>query len=197
LKSNLWQQKSYVGAAIAAFALAVYPTAQCQQTAGAPADIYANFVGVWVGTDKNTENGKESIKTLRLIIEETKKKDGLKLKYEYGTKGKDDYDLSTRRITLRPATSEVTSEWQDSVKEHWKAVDLDLFAKSGLGVFYGTETEIDNKKKITWLIKFDLEQDTFRYGWFRSEDGKSFSPYSSFILRRESNASAAHRAFQP
>jgi hypothetical protein len=193
MRFNPHTQKSFLRTVFVTFALVVYPAmgALGQQPATAQPDIYANFVGVWVGTGKYVKDGKETIEALRITIQETKKKDGLRWDYRYGTGEKED-DRPTRHVTFRPAKAEIVLQWDNDEGEHYKAVDLDVFAKNGYGAFYAINTNQEDGKKITYLLKIDLEPDTFRYAWFRSEDGKNFARDSSFVLKREVSGSVSH-----
>ena len=154
-------------------------------------DIYANFVGVWVGVDHHSKDGKDATELLRLTITETKKKDGMKWDYLYNT-GEKKEDRYTKHMIFHPAKAEIVMQWDEGDKEHFKAVDLDVLAKNGYRVFYATNTYQQDGKRVTYLVKFDLEADTFRYGWFYSEDGKNFIQDSSFLLKREANSSSSH-----
>ena len=157
-----------------------------QTAASAKPDIYANFVGVWVGTDKYLKDGKEITRAVRVTIQETK--NGMKWDYVYGTGDQKD-DRYTRLVTFHPSKSEIIFRYDDAEAEHFKAVDLDALEKNGYGVFYATNAYGEEGKKTTYLVKFDLEADTFRYGWFHSEDGKNFAQTSSYSLKRETGAS--------
>src|SRR6185437_10613621 len=117
-------QYAGLGVLAAVFFLSPGTESRSQARTAAPPDIYANFVGVWVGTDHYLKDGAEVTKPLRLTIEETKKKDAMRFMYEYGTKGQKDYSQPRRRITLNPSRAEMTSEWDDSAKDHWKALGL-------------------------------------------------------------------------
>jgi len=149
--------RSFAGATIVASALALFPpaVALAQQTSNAQPDIYANFVGVWVGTDTYLENGREVTEPERVIVVESKKKDSMNWKYEDGTKGRKGYDRYSRQITLSPADSEITLVWENSVSEKLKAADLDTFAKTGLGTFSAVKTKEDDGKTSIWILKFD------------------------------------------
>jgi hypothetical protein len=190
LRLNPYGQKPFAAAAIIASALTLYPhaVALAQQTAPTQPDIYANFVGVWIGIDHYLKDGKETTEPLRLTIQETKKKDAMKWEYVYGTGDQKD-DRPTRHVTFHPAKAEIILQWGRDEADHYKAVDLESLAKNGYGAFYAISTNQEDGKKVTHLAKFDLEANTFRYAWFHSEDGKNFSKDSSFLLRREVGAS--------
>jgi len=178
-------QYAGLGVLAAVFFLSPGTESRSQARTAAPPDIYANFVGVWVGTDHYLKDGAEVTKPLRLTIEETKKKDAMRFMYEYGTKGQKDYSQPRRRITLNPSRAEMTSEWDDSAKDHWKALGLDLFAQKNLGLFRAVAADEENGKKVVWVETFDLGKDTFRYVVERSEDGRTFAITKTFVLNRE------------
>jgi hypothetical protein len=148
-------------------------------------DIYANFVGTWVGTDRYLKDGAMITVLLRLEISETKKKDGLQCVYTYGEKGQKGFERSQRRITLNPSDGEMTSQWKRHSTEHYKAKDLDEFAKTGLGTFTSATEVKEDGKTVMYEGVFSLSKDKFFYRWDKSSDGKTFVTNGVFTLERE------------
>jgi hypothetical protein len=149
-------------------------------------DIYQNFVGAWEGTDRYFKDGVEIIEALRVEIQETKKKDALKCVYIYGKKGQPGFERTSRRITLHPVKSIMTSEWKNAAPENYRATGLDGFAAKGLGTFTVSTTVPEGDKKNTYVGVFSLYPDRFFYRWEKSEDGKAFVPSGIIDLNRVS-----------
>ena len=112
---------------------------QCQ-TSSPPVDIYAGFVGTWIGTVDYLDNGVHIKQGVVLECSETKKKDALKCQYTYGHKGEKQFRRSMRTITLDPIKGIFTNVWAGGLwnadsEDSCQTVGLDTFAKTGKGVF--------------------------------------------------------------
>jgi hypothetical protein len=76
-------------------------TLQCQ-TSSPPVDIYAGFVGTWIGTADYPYYGVRIKQDVELECSETKKKDALKCQYSFGHKGEKHFHRAMHTITLDP-----------------------------------------------------------------------------------------------
>jgi hypothetical protein len=82
------------------------------QTSSTPVDIYAGFVGTWVGTgDYPNKDGVRIKQDVELECLETKKKDALKCQYTFGHQGDKNFNRAMHTITLDPINKIYTSEW--------------------------------------------------------------------------------------
>lgn len=172
----------------------IYCLAACGQSApsGQP-DIYANFVGVWVGTDHyRNDKDQDVTEDLRIEITESKKKDALECLYTYGHKGQKGFERKHRRITLDPTSAKMTSKFDGTDQDAYQTFGLSEFAVSGLGTFRAAKAEMIDGKKVLFLGLFTLDMDKFDYRWeSSSDDAKTFAPFGSFSLHRESPPSTS------
>jgi hypothetical protein len=159
------------------------------QTSSPPVDIYAGFVGTWIGTGDYPYNGVRIKQDIKLECSETKKKDALKCQYTFGHKGETHFQRVMRTITLDPIKGIYTSVWGGGLwdagyENSYQTVGLDTFAKTGKGVFmaygYGTKGTPTAVQKGA----FGLDKDTFVYRWKTSSDGKTFVDSSTFSFTR-------------
>jgi hypothetical protein len=182
-----------VSKALALIILSCEMSVHCQ-TSSPPADIYAGFVGTWIGSGDYPYKGGIRIKQdVELECSGTKKKDALKCQYTFGHKGDKLFHRIMHTITLDPVKGIYTSIWgggwwgADS-DVSYQTVGLDTFAKTGKGVFmaYGYGT----KGSPTALQKgaFGLDEHTFVYRWDTSSDGKTFVNFSTFSFTRTANS---------
>jgi hypothetical protein len=168
-------------------------TGLSQTTTTPKADIYANFLGTWVGSDHYLKNNVPVDISLELTITETKKKDAIRCDYTYSKKGQKDYDRTTRFLTLLPATSEMILQWKGEDKDHYKASGLDEFSQAGLGTFTAVTTLMVNGQKTMYRGTFELGKDSFKYQWEKSLDGRDFNVSAIFLLTRVIPASTVFR----
>jgi hypothetical protein len=86
---------------------------------------------------------------------------------------------------LNSSRAEMTSEWDDSLKDRWKALGLDSFARTGLGVFRAVSGVEEDGKKTIYVVTFELGKETLKYTVETSTDGKTFALTKKFVLTRE------------
>jgi hypothetical protein len=160
-----------------------------------PVDIYAKFVGTWVGSSRFWRDGAEQTEHLKIEITEEKPKHRLRLVYTYGQPGEKGFDHRTRFITLDPAKGEMTSYFVGDTRTKHKplqAVGLAEFAKDGYGNFTMSEESVDpDGRRVASRCTFVLDADVFGYLWAQSVDGGPFAPYSVIKLKREDATSAS------
>jgi hypothetical protein len=159
----------------------------------ASVDIYANFVGSWVGTSRYAKNGVEAREHIKLEITEETKKRRLRLEYTYGEKGEQGYERQTRFITLNPLKEEMTSIFTgDDRTPAYHTEGLDEFAKTGYGKFIViNQTKDASGLPTLFRCTYDLGADHFNYDWWQSVDGQTFRLYSVFRFIREGSAGVA------
>jgi hypothetical protein len=118
------------------------------QTTSPPVDIYAGFVGTWIGSADYPYYGVRIKQEVEVHCSETKKKDALRCQYTYGHKGEKHFHQDMHTITLDPIKGTYTSVWGGGLWDagsnlSYQTVGLDTFAKTGKGVFmaygYGTK----------------------------------------------------------
>ncbi len=156
----------------------------------APVDIYAHFVGTWVGTDRYLKDGAEVTEHLRIQITEESKKRRLRLSYTYGEPGQKSTDHLTRFFTLDTLKGEMNLHWSDEPSNKYQATGLDEFARTGYGLFTVTKAIKLNGLPVISRGTFHLDADHFNYGWDESVNGKPFVVISTFKLSRETAAVA-------
>jgi hypothetical protein len=162
------------------------------QTSSPPVDIYAGFVGTWIGSADYPYYGVRIKQEVEVHCSETKKKDALKCQYTYGHKGEKQFHRVMHTITLDPIKGIYTSVWGGGLWDagsnlSYQTVGLDTFAKTGKGVFmaygYGTKGTPQAIEKAA----FDLDEHKFVCRWDTSSDGKTFVDYSTFSFTRATN----------
>jgi hypothetical protein len=157
-------------------------------------DIYANFVGTWVGTSRVLREGAELSQPLRIEITETANKQGLRFFFTYGGDGQDGFEHATRVATLDPAKGEMTWVEMDNPAAPdalRRTAGLEKFAQTGLGAFQ-TSYELGVRgHRLETRCTFVLHRDMFGYVYYQSVDGKPFTTYSVTRLTRQNTARAA------
>jgi hypothetical protein len=159
-----------------------------QQSTPSQPDIYAGFVGTWVGTSSHFKDRVETTtQSVRLVITENKKKTALKLSYTLGEKGQKNFRHWSHGLVLIPTVKEMIYTYDgEYIDEVYRAVGLDDFAKTGLGTFSVATMRIrDNGTHIVWVGIFNLDPDHFTYNWDTSTDGKQAERYEMTALKRE------------
>jgi hypothetical protein len=155
-------------------------------------DIYANFVGTWIGTNHFLKDGVDTRHLVRVEITETKKHDAIICNYTYGKKGEKGFDHRSLRITLNPLKSEMTLLWNNEDTNHLKTSGLDSFAATGLGTFTGAFTAASNQmisaSETTYEVLFHLEKDSYNYEWRSGRKGQALVLESVFSLKRETTS---------
>ena len=154
-----------------------------QSPAPPPTDIYANFVGNWVGTVNvgNGDHGGYTIEKLRIKITETKKNSRMRIvnTYDYGGW------TSTQFTILDPTKEEMIAFFLGMPQDHYQTEGLAKFAKTGLGDFTATQTVTDHGHLDVYRVTFHLEPDSLSYTCDLSEDGKPFEKLSLLKVSRE------------
>lgn len=160
-------------------------------------DIYANFVGTWVGTSQVIREGAELSQPLKIEVTETANKRGLRFFFTYGEDGQDGYEHATRVATLDPVKGEMTWVETDNPKAPdalRRADGLEKFAETGLGAFQTDyETGVQGHHLAT-RCTFVLHREMFGYVYYQSVDGKPYETYSVTRLTRQNTARAAMTA---
>jgi hypothetical protein len=167
------------------------------QTSSPPVDIYAGFVGTWIGTVDYPDNGVHIKQDVVLECSETKKKDSLKCQYTYGHKGEKQFRRSMRTITLDPIKGIYTNVWAGGLwnadsEDSCQTVGLDTFAKTGKGVFMAYCYGAKGTPTAVQKVAFGLDEHAFVYRWKTSSDGKTFVDYSTFSFTRATNNTTQH-----
>jgi hypothetical protein len=91
-------------------AVSIMVCAQTPSVAPPPnLDVYANFVGDWVGTVQQLDHGVIGTTPVELRVTESRKKDSMRFDYKFGRKVENHFVDISRVITLNPETSKVTS----------------------------------------------------------------------------------------
>jgi hypothetical protein len=103
-------------------------------------DVYANFVGDWVGTVQQLDHGVVVTTPVDLRVTESPKKDSMRFDYTFGRKVENHFENTSRVITLNPKTSKVASQYKGSNKDVNEATGLAKFAETGFGVFAFSRT---------------------------------------------------------
>ncbi len=160
----------------------------------APVDIYANFVGTWVGTSRVLQHGVEVTQPLRVEVTEDAKKQHLRFFYAYGWDAREGFEYVTRVVTLDPSKGQMTWVETDNPRapdavQH--TAGLDAFAKTGFGVFNAGYEFGDQGHQVANRCMYVLNSDLFSYVWYESVDGKPFALYSVTQLTREHAARAS------
>ena len=174
-----------------AIALSVGTAAYSQPALPQSIDVYANFVGNWVGVDHylkdGNEGGKEITDLLRIEITEAKKKNRIRMVYTYGEKGQKGYAHYTREVTLDPIGAEMIMEDDPGSSVKYHASGVDQFAKTGYGSFSATHTDNDHERPVASRVVFQLDPDHLNYQWSESVHGQPYFVTSTFKLVRESS----------
>ncbi|WP_353067052.1 hypothetical protein RBB77_10065 [Tunturibacter psychrotolerans] len=151
-------------------------------------DVYANFVGDWVGTVKKSDHGVMVTTSVELSVAESPKKNSMRFDYTYEKKDENHYRDISRIMTLDPKTSKVTSQYKGDNKEASEAVGLAEFAETGYGSFVVSRKERSDAYPF-YRCTFSLTPNTFSYQPEVSSDGKTFMPTSVYTFtRKTSNA---------
>src|ERR1700722_19615037 len=158
-------------------------------------DVYANFVGDWVGTVLQLDHGVIVTTPVELKVTESGKKDSMRFEYTFGRKVENHFEDTSRIVTLNPGTSEVTSQYKGDHKEVNEATGLAKFAETGYGVFAFSRTLHASPGGIGshpsfYRCTFSLKPNTFSYQPEVSSDGKTFMPTSVYSFSRK-NTNAA------
>jgi hypothetical protein len=161
---------------------------QCQ-TSSPPVDIYAGFVGTWIGTVDYPDNDVRIKQGVVLECWETKKNDALKCQYTFGHKGEKKFLRVMRTITLDPIKGIYTSVWGGGLwdagsEDSCQTVGLDTFAKTGKGVFMAYCFGAKGTPTAVQKVAFGLDERAFVYRWKTSSDGKTFVDYSTSSFTR-------------
>lgn len=157
----------------------------------APADIYANFVGTWVGTTRVLHEGADETVPVRVEVTEDANRRHLRFFFTFSSQGQKGFEHVTRVATLDPVKGEMT--WVEA--DNPKAPDalrhtagLDAFARKGYGVFDASYEYGFGSHHLTGRCRFVLDPEVFGYVWYQSVDGKPFAKYSVTQLTRETEA---------
>lgn len=158
-------------------------------------DVYANFVGDWVGTVLQLDHGVIVTTPVELRVTESPKKDSMRFEYTFGKKVESHFEDTSRIVTLNPGTSRVTSQYKGANKEVNEATGLAKFAETGYGVFAFSRTLHASPGGIGshpsfYRCTFSLTPDTFSYQPEVSSDGNTFMPTSVYSFSRK-NPNAA------
>jgi len=162
------------------------------QTSSPPVDIYAGFVGTWIGTGEYpNKDGVRTKQDVELECSETKKKDALKCQYTFGHKSDKNFHRAMHTIILDPIKKTYTSEWGGGwwgvdYDRTYQTVGLDTFAKKGKGVLMASANGTKGTTAVM-NIAFGLDEHTFVYRWDTSSDGKTFVNFSTFSFTRTTN----------
>ena len=154
-----------------------------QSPAPPPTDIYANFVGNWVGSMNvgNGDHGGYTIQKLQIKITETKKNSRMRFVIVF------DYDRrsGTSFLILDPTKDEMSFFCEGMPQDHYQTEGLAGFAKTGLGDFTATQTVKTHGHLEIYRGTYHLEPDSLSYTWDVSDDGKPFEKMSVVTVSRE------------
>lgn len=160
----------------------------------APADIYANFVGTWVGTTRVLRDGAELSQPLRVEITEDANRTHLRFFFTYSEPGEEGFEHVTRVAKFDREKNEMTWLQADEpaapdALQH--LAGLGAFAEKGYGAFNASyEIGVKNHHVVN-RCTYVLHPDMFGYVWYESVDGKAFQTYSVTRLTRENMAQAS------
>ena len=159
----------------------------------AKVDIYANFVGTWIGTSHVVGDGAERTTPVKVEVTEDAKKTHLRFFYTFSAEGQTSFEHVTRVATLDPVKGEMT--WEES--DHPEALDalrhtagLAAFARKGYGSFDASYDFGFGSEHLTRRCRYVLDPDLFGYVWSESVDGRPFTKYSVTQLTRDTAALA-------
>jgi hypothetical protein len=150
-------------------------------------DVYANFIGDWVGTVQQLDHGVIGATPVELWVTESRNKDSMRFDYKFGRKVENHFVDISRVITLNPETSKVTSQYKGDHKEVNEATGLVKFSETGYGVFAFSRTIHANPGGVGshpsfYRCTFSLTPNTFSYQPEISSDGKTFMPTSVYTF---------------
>ena len=153
------------------------------QAQSAPADVYANMLGDWVGYDDTTLYGVPKHIPVEVMI--TRKKDSVQMDYTYSKPGQPDFSTITKFMKLDPLHSEMTLRWKGLFQggSKYKARDLDEFARTGLGTFTATGAAV-GPGGGKGIFVFDLGLNAMSYKWLSETTPGSFVTVTTFSLHR-------------
>jgi hypothetical protein len=152
-------------------------------------DVYANFIGDWVGTVQQLDHGVMVATPVELRVTESPKKDSMRFEYTFGRKVENHFEDTSRIVTLNPGTSRVISQYKGANKDVNEATGLAKFAETGYGVFAFSRTlHTSPGGTDVWSTHpfyrctFSLTPNTFSYQPEISSDGKTFMPTSVYTF---------------
>jgi hypothetical protein len=158
-------------------------------------DVYANFVGDWVGTVMQLNHGVMESTSVELRVTESDKKDSMRFEYTFEKKADDHFLDISRVITINPRTSQVTSQYKGARKKDVnESAGLEKFAETGYGVFsFSRKLPVSSGGKDVWSTHpfyrctFSLSPKTFAYQPELSSDGKTFAPTAVYSFTRKTS----------
>ena len=152
-------------------------------------DVYANFLGDWVGTVLQLDHGVVVTAPVELRVTESRNKDSMRFDYKFGRKRENHFVDISRVITLNPKTSKVISQYKGASADKNEATELAKFAETGYGVFAFSRTlHASPGGTDVWSTHpfyrctFSLTPNTFSYQPEVSSDGKTFMPTSVYTF---------------
>ena len=159
----------------------------------ARADIYANFVGTWVGNTRVLRGGDEQTTPIKIEVTEDANKTHLRFFFTFKEQGIEGFVHIARVATFDPVKGEMTwvatdrPEAPDALRH---TVGLDDFARNGYGVFDASYEYGSGSHHLVGRCRYVLDPNLFGYVWYQSVDGKPFTKYSVTELTRETAAMA-------
>ncbi len=157
----------------------------------APSDVYAHFVGDWVGTDRYAEAGQLLTKPLTLHVTELPKQKGILLEYHFGDGAQVPFEHPVKKtIRLDLAQHQVVIHFRAFETAYYEAAGLNDFATQGLGTFAVRTTQLEHGSPVMYRGSYHLSQEEFSWMWERAEKGQTFTPYGDFQLHRAAPANS-------
>jgi|SRR6185437_1414516 len=153
-------------------------------------DIYEHFVGTWAGIGVFFRDGVRQENPIKITITETKKKDGIRLEYDFPKTATADRYRQTKFLRLAPSKSTFYFGAADSSgNKSYKATELSEFVQSGFGKFIGSRKLTSDESSLFQegsieRITFLLTKETLSYEWEYGSDETHMQFYSLFKLTR-------------
>ena len=161
--------------------------------ASVPVDVYAHFVGTWVGTNEDQFHNAVRSMSVQIKITESKKKDSLKFAYTWGEKEQAGFSHGLKVLILKPSANQVDFHWSDDGPEIYRLAGLDEFSKTGYGTLIGTVLLKDGERPTYDKFFLTLTPDSLEYATGEGADGQPFALRTKFKVHREPEPSSAPR----
>lgn len=171
------------------FCLAVGASPLCFAQA-APAKVYQNLVGDWVGQADFIESGHLKHVPIEIHIKLQKDGNAVRMDYVYASKGSPEFEKRTQFIEFDFKTSTMKLRREHETADIYKSDNLDDLAQTGLGEFSaigappGPSTPGDGG---TLRFRLGLGLDKLNYTWESKHEGGQFMKVSTITLRRSTS----------
>ena len=159
-------------------------------------DIYANFVGTWIGTSRVLRDNSETTTPVKIEVTEDAYKKHLRFFFTFSESGRIGFDHVTRVATLNPTKNEMT--WLETDRPNApdafrRTEGLDEFARKGYGVFEASFDYGFGNHHLVGRCHYILDPNMFTYIWYQSVDGGPIVKYSVTQVTRKIDSMAVLR----